>query len=173
MDGGIDWDQLVAEYRAGATFAQLGAKWGKSGRAIRDDLIRAGVELEDGRARLDRGRAAWVARRRAEVAERHARVRQLHEQDVPVEQIAQDLGYSIRYVHELTGARSTRWRDEYGGRDARVVEVYVAGRTVAETARITGVQPTQVGRIVKRAGVSRRPGPRQDQQPRPATEVQR
>lgn len=113
MGGGIDWDRLITEYRDGATFAQLGQRWGRKPDAIRDALIRAGVELEDRRVRIARGLAAYQARQRAELAER----------------------------------------------DARVVEIYRAGHTVAETAKLTGVQPTQVGRIVKRAGVSRRPGP--------------
>lgn len=112
MDG-IDWDQVAAEYRSGASLARLGRRWGKSARAIRVGLVRAGVELEDGPTRAARGLAAFRARQQALLADR----------------------------------------------DAWVVEIYSAGRTVAETARITGVQPTQVGRIVQRAGVSRRRGP--------------
>lgn len=119
-DGEIDWDRLITEYRDGATFVQLGQRWGRKPDAIREALIRAGVELEDRQARIARGLAAYQARQRAELADR----------------------------------------------DARVVEVYLAGHTVAETAKLTGVQPTQVGRIVKRAGVSRRRG----QVPKPAAD---
>ncbi len=81
----------------------------------------------------------------------------MHAAGDSIEDIAQAVGYTAKTVREIVGAN--KWRDEFGERNARVVEIYRAGHTVAETARITGVQPTQVGRIVRRAGVSRPRGP--------------
>ncbi len=155
--GRVDWARVAAEYRAGATFAQLGAKWGRDPTGIRLALIREGVQLENGRERTARGATAARARRTAEAAKRHAEVSKLHADGRSVAEIAETVGYASKTVRLLIGGN--KWRDDYAVRNARVVEVYQAGHTVKETARITGVQPTQVGRIVRRAGVSRRRGP--------------
>lgn len=71
--------------------------------------------------------------------------------------IAEATGYSRYWIGHLIGRTSY---EQFRERDARVIEVYLAGNTITKTAELTGVQRTQVGRIIQRAGVSRPPGPR-------------
>lgn len=147
----IDWHQVAAEYRAGATFAQLGRRWGRDPSGIRTGLIRAGVQLENGHTHAQRAR-------RAATAERHAQVRRLYELGRSSDEIANATGYTPSYVRELTGA--SKWREKFSARDERVIQTYLAGHTISQTAKLTGTARTQVGRIVQRAGVARPRGPR-------------
>lgn len=119
---GIDWAQVGAEYRSGATFAPLGTKGGRDPTGIRLALIRTGVQMENGRDRTAGGSAAARARRTAEAAKRHALVEQMHAEGRSVAEIAETLSYAPKTVRLLIGGNT--WRDDYTERNARVVEAY-------------------------------------------------
>ncbi len=151
----VDWTEVAAEYLAGASYVQLARRWGRSPSGIRWRLVQLGVELE-GQTRLTRNRAA--------AAERRDRARQLYRDGSSVEEVATRTGYTVDFVLRLIGPEARRnesaaRRDRRQSRDARAVELYQAGHTIAETAEIMGMARSQIGRIVKEAGVSRPRGP--------------
>lgn len=137
----LDWDRIEQDYRAGATHRQLAQKLRMPASTLYRWMRQRGIQSTINR------RPSKPRHTPRELAA------QLHQQGLTSDEIAKIVDRRPTWVRQVLGING---RDEkYGERDRRVVELYQAGHMIAEVAELAGVQPTQVGRIVQRAGVSR------------------
>lgn len=136
----IDWSRVEQDFQAGATYKQLAQELDVPTSTLYRWMRQRGIKATGRRPR----RPPHPPRELAA---------QLHQQGLTSDEIAKIVDRRPTWVRQVLGLNG---RDEkYGERDRRVVELYQAGHMIAEVAELTGVQPTQVGRIVQRAGVSR------------------
>lgn len=148
-------DQVETAYRAGATFRELGQAWGLSESGMRRVMLSAGIELENGELRSRQAARTYNERRRA-------RIRSEFREGATVEELAVRFGQRSSYIRRVVGAPPMR--EEVQRRHEQVLALYRAGHTIVEAAAMTGLGQSQAGLIVRRAGLSRRRGPR----PRPS-----
>lgn len=139
---GLTMDAVIADYQAGATLMELGAKYGVSYMTIQRRLVDCGVQLRPRTNVVDRDTPA---------------IAEAYQDGASVPDLAKQFGYSIPTIYKALRAANVpsrprgkfiRREPKFQQRDQDMIEMRKRGKSLEEIASKYGVSRQRVHQII-------------------------
>lgn len=140
----LSMDSVIADYQAGATLMELGAKYGVSYMTIQRRLVDCGVHIRPRTNKIDRDTPSIAAAYRA---------------GATIVEIAAQFNYSTAAIRQALRAAEVPMRprgpnpirfNQSKERERNMIAMRMQGLTCAEIAKKYGITPQRVSQIVAR-----------------------